>query len=200
MWNFVAPVVASAIGYTQAKKTNKANRQMAQEQMQFQERMSNSAHQRQQADLKAAGLNPIIAARSGASSPAGSSSTMIDKGKAAREAAQQVANINLTKAATYKAEQEGEAAAHNAITAAANVIGAQQINQMRKMDIDSLQKLGLSPMQLQYAPWNQLGSMAIDKTADIKNVINDAGKALGNSASELRKAAERELRKRGVIK
>lgn len=83
------------------KDTNAMNAAMAREQMAFQERMSNTAHQREMEDLRNAGLNPILSATggSGASVPSGTSSTAVAPKSQFAEALSGSINSGLSLAA-----------------------------------------------------------------------------------------------------
>lgn len=120
-WAAAIPAIAGLAGGVLsgagARDANQMNRRSVRDQMAFQERMSNTAVQRRMADLKAAGINPVLAGKYEASSPGGASTTFMNEGAAAAQgmmqgvqAGQQAVataqQVKMTNAQVAKIDQE----------------------------------------------------------------------------------------------
>lgn len=87
---------------------NAQNVALTREQMAFQERMSSTAYQRAMADMKAAGLNPMLAyAQGGASTPGGASVKLENPQAVGASSGQAVAQ--MLQGATQSAQQAASA-------------------------------------------------------------------------------------------
>lgn len=123
------------------------NAQQAHTNRQWQEYMSNTKHQREMKDLKKAGLNPILTANTGASTPSGATATsgIASGAGSSAQATRDILNLTRAKAKAdiKKTEQEvkvqkaqKQVLANTAKKANAETKNIEQANEKAKVDAE----------------------------------------------------------------
>lgn len=133
-------------GQSAQDEVNATNIQLAREQMAFQERMSSTAYQRATADMRSAGLNPMLAfSQGGASSPSGSTATVSNSVVAGQQSAagaaatvQAMQQLQMSKAQVEQVQAQTEQI--RSVTVENSLNSAIRAAELKNLRLDALTK------------------------------------------------------------
>lgn len=190
---------AGLISGASALLTNAASARAARRQMEFQERMSSTAHQREVKDLRAAGINPMIRSLGGASTPGGAMPSLESPGAGAvssalsarmneaqlklveAQAGREEANAALarTQAADISSSAEGRYALTAAQVESTQLTAAQARELLPFVKLRAEQEIGLMASSAQAARaravLDELAKEGAVNLAEFEKRIGEAG-------------------------
>lgn len=181
MWGPIATIGSALLGGIfsgkAAKRQNESQIKQAKMQMDFQERMSNTAYQRSAADLEAAGLNRILSLGNSASTPAGAQANIVNEGQPAINTAlaikRQAAEIENIEAQTWntRADTRMKSAGefkidHETQQVILQNAGITTANKIKKLEEDIL-RLKIPELKSIASLWTYLDKLGADESTKL---------------------------------